>query len=58
MKHQCETCPTIGDCKRAFGRYWTDRSHGGVGCDSRFQYLPAGGQPSGRGSTIGTTTKQ
>ena len=38
MTNRCETCPTIGDCKRAFGRYWTDRSHGGTGCDRRFEY--------------------
>ena len=28
----CAACAVLKDCKRAFGKYWADRSHGGVGC--------------------------
>ena len=29
---RCEICPTIADCKTAFGKYWLEKSHGGKGC--------------------------
>jgi len=38
VKQHCETCPTIQDCKEAFGRYWLEKSHGGVGCRFPFKY--------------------
>ena len=38
MKQRCEECATIGDCKHAFGKYWGDKSLGGVGCDHPFSY--------------------
>ena len=69
MRWHCETCETIADCKKAFGRYWTDKSHGGVGCDYRFRYRPgglaehssaieAGSGTAGRGSAIRTESKK
>ena len=38
MKYRCETCATAADCKHAFGRFWSVRSHGGKGCDLQFAY--------------------
>lgn len=38
MKCRCDTCPTIGDCKQAFGRYWSEKSSGGTGCEHPFSY--------------------
>lgn len=38
MRQRCETCPTIGDCKQAFGRYWMDKSSNGNGCNHPFAY--------------------
>ena len=38
MKQRCETCPTISDCKTAFGKYWNDKSAGGTGCNHPFGY--------------------
>ena len=61
MKNRCGTCPTIGDCKTAFGRYWTERSHGGAGCDRRFQYRRQAGQRLAEQSSAirtGKTIKQ
>ena len=30
---RCAECAVRADCKEAFGKYWGDKSHGGVGCD-------------------------
>ncbi len=38
MKSLCKTCPTAEDCKTAFGKFWGERSRGGVGCDRPFRY--------------------
>jgi len=38
VKGHCETCPTAGDCKTAFGKFWGEKSRGGVGCDTPFRY--------------------
>lgn len=32
----CKCCPTIADCKAAFGKYWIDKSDGGKGCRNPF----------------------
>ena len=32
----CAACDVLNDCRRAFGRYWADRSRGGVGCTHPF----------------------
>lgn len=34
---RCEICPTIADCKTAFGKYWLEKSHGGKGCSHPFE---------------------
>ena len=36
MKYKCNTCAVAADCRKAFGRYWLERSNDGVGCDLRF----------------------
>lgn len=38
MRNRCEICLTKADCVAAFGIYWIEKSHGGVGCDYRFEY--------------------
>lgn len=35
---RCADCPTINDCKTAFGKFWKDKSGGGIGCKCRFAY--------------------
>ena len=35
-KELCATCGVIAQCKHAFGKFWPDRSRGGVGCGYRF----------------------
>lgn len=35
---RCADCKTAKDCKAAFGRYWLQRSSGGVGCSRPFAY--------------------
>jgi len=35
---RCADCKTIGDCRTAFGKYWQDKSHGGIGCAHPFAY--------------------
>ena len=32
LKAHCDTCASIERCKHAFGKYWTDKSRGGIGC--------------------------
>ena len=32
FKAKCNTCLVIADCKHAFGKYWVDKSSGGIGC--------------------------
>lgn len=32
FKAVCNCCPVIADCKVAFGKFWQEKSHGGVGC--------------------------
>lgn len=34
----CSECPTIADCKRAFGKYWSVKSDSGRGCLYPFAY--------------------
>ena len=48
LKELCESCTAAEACRTAFGKYWTYRSNGGVGCNLRF---PAGEarSPAGRG---------
>jgi len=35
---RCADCKTAADCKQAFGKYWADRSRGGIGCAHPFAY--------------------
>ena len=42
----CATCPTIADCKHAFGKYWLDKSNGGVGCKHPFKGWGGSQQPT------------
>ena len=39
FKFHCADCTTKDDCKAAFGRYWNDKSHGGIGCNLLFAYV-------------------
>lgn len=32
FKAHCPACAAIERCKRTFGKYWADKSSGGVGC--------------------------
>lgn len=32
FKAHCAACAAIERCKHAFGKYWADKSSGGVGC--------------------------
>lgn len=34
----CAACASANDCKRAFGKYWNEKSGGGVGCGHPFAY--------------------
>lgn len=36
LKFRCASCPTSEDCRRAFGKYYEDKSRGGVGCNCPF----------------------
>ena len=36
FKATCRTCRSIEDCKHAFGKYWVDKSGGGIGCMTPF----------------------
>ncbi len=46
---RCADCKTAADCKQAFGRYWQDRSRGGIGCAHPFAYAkPEKPKPEGR----------
>jgi hypothetical protein len=38
-KYLCASCATAADCKQAFGKFWRDRSRGGVGCNVPFAYI-------------------
>ena len=35
---RCADCKTAADCKQAFGKYWQDKSGGGIGCVHPFAY--------------------
>lgn len=37
---KCSNCKTIAECKFAFGKYWADKSGGGVGCKHPFAPPP------------------
>lgn len=34
---RCEGCAALADCRQAFGRFWGEKSRGGIGCDSSFR---------------------
>lgn len=34
FRAHCAACAAIEWCKHAFGKYWIDKSSGGVGCKS------------------------
>lgn len=36
IREHCPTCAVAAQCKATFGDYWTERSHGGVGCSYPF----------------------
>ena len=36
LKEHCATCDVAAECRKAFGRYWREKSRGGVGCTCRF----------------------
>lgn len=42
IREHCPTCAVAAQCKAAFGDYWQDKSHGGVGC---YYPLPAIAKP-------------
>lgn len=44
---RCAVCPSIKDCKMAFGKYWQDKSRGGIGCVHPFAYAKPEEQMSG-----------
>ena len=33
-KMLCKDCKATAWCKQAFGKYWVDKSHGEIGCNS------------------------
>ena len=33
MKYRCASCDTMADCRRAFGKFWNDKSTNGEGCE-------------------------
>ena len=37
---KCAECQVIGDCKHAFGKYWSVKSRGGEGCSKPFPGRP------------------
>ena len=36
LKRYCKDCPTIEDCRHAFGKYWMGKSRNGTGCNCPF----------------------
>ena len=36
FKAYCKSCQAADDCRRAFGKYYEDKSRGGVGCNCPF----------------------
>lgn len=50
MRNRCETCDGLNACRRAFGRYWGDRSSGGTGCDHRIPLRDADAFPAAGGA--------
>lgn len=38
LRNRCRECPTIEDCREAFGRWWAEKSRGGRGCNNPFSY--------------------
>ena len=41
LPFRCADCKTVADCKIAFGKYWLERSQGGIGCNHPFAYSDA-----------------
>ncbi len=37
---KCAVCQVVGDCKHAFGKYWSIKSRGGEGCSKPFPGWP------------------
>ena len=37
---KCAVCKSVAECKRAFGKYWADKSGGGEGCNHPFSPPP------------------
>lgn len=37
---KCAKCQVVGDCKHAFGKYWSIKSRGGEGCSKPFPGWP------------------
>ena len=37
FKAKCSECKALVDCKTAFGRYWGEKSNGGMGCKHPFE---------------------
>ena len=50
---RCAECQAMPDCKASFGRFWADRSSGGVGCNRPF----SGRKQTDHNPTTTTTQK-
>ncbi len=52
VKMRCDVCKAVAWCKEAFGKYWNDKSGGGIGCNSPLpqdgRYNPAITAPTHR----------
>ena len=45
IRERCPMCAVAAQCKAAFGKYWTDKSGGGVGCV--YPFPAPGAKPAG-----------
>lgn len=52
MRNSCATCGSRETCRRTFGRFFNEKSSGGVGCEHRVPLADADGarRPHGSGA--------
>lgn len=50
MRNSCATCGSRETCRRTFGRFFNEKSSGGVGCEHRVPLADAEGARRPRGT--------
>lgn len=54
MRNSCATCGSRETCRRTFGRFFNEKSSGGVGCEHRLPFADAGGVRRPHGTAGGS----